>query len=170
MDVKTYLKNLYDYNYWANHRYLAVAEGMPDEQLRRKQGHSWDSVYGILLHMLSSETVWLKRWHAEFPKSHLDPKDFPSLASIKENWAKVEEEMRGFLESQSEQSLQAETSYVNFQNKRFKLPLWQFMAHVPNHNTHHRGELAAMFALMDVPHPEDEVVQYFLAVSGQQKK
>jgi uncharacterized damage-inducible protein DinB len=40
----------------------------------------------------------------------------------------------------------------------------------PNHNTHHRGELVAMFALMDVPHPEEEVVQYFLIKSGQRRE
>jgi uncharacterized damage-inducible protein DinB len=40
----------------------------------------------------------------------------------------------------------------------------------PNHNTHHRGELAAMFALMDVPHPEEEIVQYFLFKGGQKKE
>ena len=41
--------------------------------------------------------------------------------------------------------------------------------HIPNHETHHRGELAGMFALMNVAHPEDEVIQYFLDLSGQKK-
>ena len=35
---------------------------------------------------------------------------------------------------------------------------------------HHRGELAAIFALMNIPHPEEEVVQYFLIKSGQKKE
>jgi hypothetical protein len=74
--------------------------------------------------MLSTETVWLKRWQGDGPKT--------DLAS--------------------------------------HLFLWQMMAHVPNHNTHHRSELAAMFATMDVPHPEDETVQYFLIKSGQRQE
>jgi uncharacterized damage-inducible protein DinB len=170
MNLKEYLVELYDYNCWANKRYLAVAETLTEEQLFRKQGHSWDSVHGVLLHMMSSETVWLKRWHGESPKAHLDPKDFPTLASVRENWTNVEKQMREFLSAQTEQSLQQETAYVNFQGEAFHLPLWQFMAHVPNHNTHHRGELAAMFALMNMPHPEEEVVQYFLFESGQRKE
>jgi uncharacterized damage-inducible protein DinB len=40
-------------------------------------------------------------------------------------------------------------SYSNFKGE-FHVPLWQMLMHVPNHETHHRGELAAMFALMDV--------------------
>jgi uncharacterized damage-inducible protein DinB len=170
VQLQTYLESLYDYNYWANRRYLAVAETLTEEQFFRKQGHSWDSVHGVLLHMMSSETVWLKRWHGESPQSHLDPKDFPTLASVRENWVSVEKQMRGFLAAQTGQSLQQEAAYVNFQGETFHLPLWQFMAHVPNHNTHHRGELAAMFALMNVPHPEEEVVQYFLFQSGQRKE
>jgi uncharacterized damage-inducible protein DinB len=49
------------------------------------------------------------------------------------------------------------------------VPLYQMLMHVANHETHHRGELAAMFALMNVPHPEEEVIQYFLNSSGQKK-
>ena len=33
MELKSYLETLYDYNYWANKRYLAVAETLTEEQL-----------------------------------------------------------------------------------------------------------------------------------------
>ena len=57
----------------------------------------------------------------------------------------------------------------NFSGAKFHVPLWQMLMHIPNHETHHRGELAAMFALMNVAHPEEEVIQYFLDLSGQKK-
>ena len=37
MDLKNYLIELYEYNYWANKRYLAVAESLTEEQFFRKQ-------------------------------------------------------------------------------------------------------------------------------------
>jgi uncharacterized damage-inducible protein DinB len=169
MNVKTYLETLYNYNYWANHRYLKAAEALTEEGLLRKQGHSWDSVHAVLVHMMSAETIWLKRWQGEAPKGHLSPDDFPTLASIQKDWAELETKMRGFLAAQNEQSLQEDTICTGFNGGTFHLPLWQMIAHVPNHNTHHRGELAAMFALMNVPHPEEEVVQYFLVQSRQKK-
>ena len=169
MHLKEYLQHLYDYSYWANHRYLNAAQGLTDEQLHHKQGHSWDSVHGVLLHMMSSETVWLKRWRGDSPAGHLSPADFPTFESIQANWAGLEKQVRDYLAAQSEASLEADISYVNFEGKTYHFPLWQLMAHVPNHNTHHRGELAAMFAMMNALHPEDEVVQYFLDVSGQKK-
>ena len=168
MDLKDYLKELYNYNYWANKRYLAVAETLTPEQLFRKQGHSWDSVHAIFVHSMSSERMWQQRWHGE-NGTFLDPKDFPTVASIREYWVEVEQNMRGFIAEQTEQSLQANITYTNPKGETFTLPLWQMLVQPPNHNTHHRGELAAMFALMNIPHPEEEVVQYYLIKSGQRK-
>jgi uncharacterized damage-inducible protein DinB len=170
MSLKTYLEGLYDYNYWANQRYLKAARTLSDEQFFRKQGQSGDSVYGTFLHMLSTETVWLKRWRGEGPKTDLASADFPTLAAIQENWAELEKDMRTFLEAQDEQSLLKDTVCIGFNGGTFHLLLWQMMAHVPNHNTHHRSELAAMFTSMHVPHPEDEAVQYFLIQSGQREE
>jgi len=168
MELKQYLETLYNYNYWANYRYLAVAETLTEEQLFRKQGHSWDSVQAVLVHMLSSERMWPQRWQGE-TGTFLNPKDFPTAAAIREYWVAVEKNMRAFIAEQTDQSLLREITYTNPKGETFTLPLWQMVVQPPNHNTHHRGELAAMFALMDIPHPEEEIVQYFLVKSGQRK-
>ena len=112
MQFKEYLEQLYDYNYWANKRYLAVAETLTEEQLFRKQGHSWDSVQAVLVHMMSSERMWPQRWRGgkgEF----LDPKDFPTISSIREYWVEVEKNMRAFIAEQTEESLVHDVTYTN---------------------------------------------------------
>jgi uncharacterized damage-inducible protein DinB len=169
MQLHEYLQELYEYNYWANKRYLAIAETLTEEQLFRKQGHSWDSIHAVLVHMMSSEQVWPQRWRGE-KASFLDPQDFPTIASMHKYWVDVEKNMRAFITQQTEDSLLRPVTYTNPKGETFTLPLWQMMVQPPNHNTHHRGELAAMFALMNVAHPEDEIVQYFLVRSGQRKE
>jgi uncharacterized damage-inducible protein DinB len=168
MNLSDYLIELYEYNYWANKRYLAVAETLSEEQLLRKQGHSWDSVHAVMVHMMSSERMWPQRWRGEKAEI-LDAKDFPGMKSVREYWVDVEKNMRAFLAGQTEESLMGAVTYTNPKGQTFTLPLWQMVVQPPNHNTHHRGELAAMFALMDIPHPEEEVVQYYLDKSGQRK-
>jgi uncharacterized damage-inducible protein DinB len=168
VELKEYLEALYDYNYWSNKRYLAVAEMLSEEQIFRKQGHSWDSVHAVFVHMMSSERMWPQRWRGE-KEIILDPQDFPTVASIRQHWVDVENNMRAFIVEQSEDSLRRDLTYTNPKGETFTLPLWQMVVQPPNHNTHHRGELAAMFALMNVPHPEEEIVQYFLNLSGQKK-
>lgn len=168
MELKRYLVTLYDYNYWANHRYLAVAETLSEEQLFHKHGHSWESVHALLVHMMSSERMWPQRWRGE-KADILHAKDFPTMTSVREYWVDVEMHMRGFVAEQTNQSLMQDVTYTNPRGETFTLPLWKMVVQPPNHNTHHRGELAAMFALMNVPHPEEEIVQYFLSESGQKK-
>jgi uncharacterized damage-inducible protein DinB len=82
----------------------------------------------------------------------------------------VEKNMLAFIAEQTQDSLLHSITYTNPKGETFTLPLWQMVVQPPNHNTHHRGELAAMFALMNVPHPEEEIVQYFLVQSGQRKE
>jgi uncharacterized damage-inducible protein DinB len=169
VDIKDYITGAYDYSYWANRRYVAVAEALTAGQLHQPHGHSWGDVHSLLVHMMSSETVWLRRWRGESPAAPLNPAAYPTLAGLKSAWADVETQMRAFIGSQTEDSLQAVIAYSNFKGEAFRVPLWQLLMHVANHDTHHRGELAAMFALMNVPHPEEEVIQYFLDLSGQKK-
>ena len=170
MSVKTYLQGLYDYSYWANHRYLNTAASLTEEQLFYQRDNHSASVHGTLLHMMSAESIWLQRWQGGAPKQEFSNIDFPNLSSIQENWTELEKKMRSFLAAQDDESLQQDTVCIGFNGKPFHLLLWQMMAHVHNHNTHHRSELAAMFTAMDVPHPEDETVQYFLIQSGQRKE
>lgn len=169
MELKEYFKHLYDYMYWANARYLTVAAALTDEQIHRNLGHSWGDLHATFVHMLSSEQVWLKRWHGESPKGHLNPGDYPGIAGVKSAWAATEKEMRAYVEAQSPEGLQAVITYTDFRGETFHVPVWQMMAHLTNHETHHRGEIAAMYALLDVPHPEDELIQCFLNQSGQKK-
>ena len=169
MQLTDYLQQLYDYNYWANKRYLSVAESLTEEQLFRKHGHSWESVHALLVHMMSSERMWPMRWRGE-TGTFLDPKEFLTAVSIREYWVAVEKNLRSFIAKQTEESLLRDVTYTNPKGETFTLPLWNMMVQPPNHNTHHRGELAAMFALMNVPHPEEEIVQYFLIESGQKKE
>ncbi len=168
MNLKDYLIELYEYNHWANERYLAVAETLTEEQLFRKQGHSWDSVHAVFVHMMNSERMWPQRWHGK-QGPFLNPKDFPTVTSIRAYWVDVEKNLRTFVAGQTEESLLQPITYTNLKGETYTLPLWQMMVQPPNHNTHHRGELAAMFALMNISHPEEEVVQYYLIKSGQLK-
>ncbi|HEX8992321.1 MAG TPA: DinB family protein [Anaerolineales bacterium] len=169
MDIKDYLKEAYDYMYWATGRYVAVAEGLTEAQLHQVQGHSWGEIHATLVHMMSSEWVWLQRWHGTSPKAHLDQSEFPTLPALQKRWSQVEAEMRAFVGAQNSASLQRAITYNNFRGETFDVPLWQMLVHIVNHETHHRGELAAMYALMGVSHPEDEMIQYFLNASGQKK-
>jgi uncharacterized damage-inducible protein DinB len=167
MKLPDYFIVLYDYDRWANARMLDAAAMLIPKQLFHEHGHSWGSVHGLLTHMMSAEWIWLRRWQGESPKAMLAPQDFPTLEAVRTYWSEVEAELQAFVAAQTEESLLRTVAYTNTKGRMYALPLWQLMAHLANHGTHHRGELAAMFALLDAPHPEEDWYLYFLSKSGQ---
>lgn len=169
MNVRDYLTQAYDYMYWATQRYLVVAEGLSDEQLHQLQGHSWGDVHATLVHMMSSEWTWLQRARGDSPQRAITSEQVPTLAALRQRWSELQAQMRLFIGSQSEADLEKVIAYTNTRGETFHVPVWQMLAQVVNHQTHHRGELAAMYSLMNVPHPEEEMIQYFLTTSGQKE-
>jgi uncharacterized damage-inducible protein DinB len=162
-----YMVQLYQYNDWANRRVLTVAAGLTEEELFHEHGHSWGSIFGVLLHILNAEWIWLRRWQGESPGAFPEVEQYPTFAHLAARWDDIETEMRAFVEAQTPDSLQKEIKYTTTRGEVFHLKLWQMMVHVVNHGTHHRGELAAMFATLGIPHPEEDWLHYFLIESGQ---
>ena len=167
MDLPDYLKQLYEYNYWANHRVLSVAETLTEQQLFEEQGFSWGSIYAVLLHMMGARWLWLRRWQGESLKSLPEQKDFPDLFAILNQWTLINNDVNAFIAAQTTKSLQTEVSYKSTAGKPYKLPLWQMMIHVASYDTFCRGEVSTMFTLVNANFPEVDWIQYFLEKSGQ---
>jgi len=154
------IKMLYDYNRWANLRVLAACESLTLEQWGRELGHSWGSVHGLLTHMYAAETIWLARWQGDSPRVMAQPADFPTFAELEKAWMDVELQVMDFIDICSDKTLNQDITYTNTRGETLSFPLGKLMLHLANHQTHHRGELAAMLAILDVPHPEDDLLWY----------
>ena len=55
------LRRLYDYNYWANGKLLAVVSQLTPEEFTREVSGSYGSIRNSLVHVLSAEWGWLDR-------------------------------------------------------------------------------------------------------------
>jgi len=156
-----YLAHLFEYNRWANEQVLEAAEQLSDEDLNRMHGHSWGSVHGMLVHMLSAEWIWLRRLQGHSPGGLLSALEFPTVNAIRTRWAGIASSLFAFIQLQTPATLLQDVQYRNTEGRPHSLKTWQILVHVANHATHHRGELAAMFALLGVSHEEDDWLYYF---------
>lgn len=157
-----YLARLFEYNRWANERVLLAAEQLSDFDLKKDQGHSWGSIHAMLVHMLSAEWIWLRRLQGHSPAGLLSAAEFPTVDAVRTRWAVIASNLFAFLHEQTPANLMQDVHYRSTEGNAYTLKTWQILVHVANHATHHRGELAAMFALLDVPHEEDDWLFYFL--------
>jgi uncharacterized damage-inducible protein DinB len=153
------LRGLYDYNFWARDRQLAVCATMSEEQLARPLGASFGSLRDTLKHLLGAEWVWNERFHDRVARSVPWLKEVETLVSIRARWVEVEADLRAFLTALKPESLTTPLTYQNFKGETWTYPLWQALLHLVNHGTYHRGQVTmAMRQLSATPPPLDFLV------------
>lgn len=143
MDLDT-IRELYEYNRWANARSLEAASTVPREDFAKEVGGSFASLRGTLAHVYGAEWIWLERWRGTSPRQLPFALDFPDVESIRSRWRDVEREQKEFLDGLDGARLAEVISYVNLKGETFAYPLGRMLQHVVNHSTYHRGQVATI--------------------------
>ena len=138
------VRNLYDYNAWANARILDTAARLTPDELLAPGGASFESVRDTLVHTMGAQWLYLERWRGRSPSALPEPAAFPDLAAIRARWDEVERDTQVFVTALDDAWLMAPLSYVNMQGETWTYPLWQQMIHQVNHATQHRSEAAVL--------------------------
>lgn len=162
---KNDIRLLCEYNSWANARVLKAASALTREQFMRDLRESHRSVRDTLVHIMSGEWIWLRRWKETSPKAMLDPAEFSSLDLVKTQWSQIEREQAEFVEGVTDRSLKKVITYVNTSGETWRYPLAQMMQHLVNHSSYHRGQVSLMLRQLGAePVPTDFLV--FFDVGG----
>jgi uncharacterized damage-inducible protein DinB len=147
------VNELFDYNYWARDRQLHACAALTQEQFLRPLGSSFSSIRDNLAHLVGVEWLWLERWRGRSPRSLLPPDEFPAVAAVSDRWHVVEGKMREYLAGLTEETLASPVAYVNFRGQTWTYTLWRTMAHLLNHQSYHRGQVATLLRQLGVPPP-----------------
>ena len=155
------IRNLYEYDRWANARLLAVVSRLKSEQFTKNLGNSFSSIRDTLAHILGAEWIWLERWKGNSPKALLDPKEFPTVDALRARWGRLEKDQADFLRGLSEERLQAALRYTTTEGTPFVQPLWQLMTHLVNHSTYHRGQVITLLRQVGAEPVSTDLVVFF---------
>jgi len=138
------LIDLLQYNSWANQRILRCARQISTEELLGPANFDHESAFQTLRHML--DVAWSWRLMAQLvPATQLlwEVEDLSDLAKVMTFWQMEEATMLAYVQSLDEQSINATVEYGTAQGRSPQsTKLWQIIAHVIDHGTHHRSELA----------------------------
>lgn len=135
---------LYQYNAWANLRILNAAAKTSVEQFLASASFPQGGLRNTLTHILFAGWIWRTRWLGVSPKDRLKPEDFPTFASLREQWDNEEQALNEFIDGLDDERLNTTFIYKTTSGEMKDDVLWQAMAHVVNHGTQHRSEAAAM--------------------------
>jgi uncharacterized damage-inducible protein DinB len=159
------VRELYDYNRWANQSSLAAAAKLDRATFIRPMGSSFSAVRDTLAHILGAEWIWLERWNGLSPAALLNAADFPTAESLKMRWQIVEQDRQRFIAGLTPERLREEIAYTNTRGQRFAYALWQQMAHVVNHSSYHRGQVTTLLRQLGA----EPVATDFLAYHDEMK-
>lgn len=138
------IRQLYDYNRWADRRTLRVASTLAGDDFLRPMGNSFSSIRDTLAHILGAAWIYMERWQGRSPKALLNPETFPTVRSLESRWESLVRDQMQFIEALTPQRLREELAYINLRGQRYSYPLWQQLVHVVNHSSYHRGQVTTL--------------------------
>lgn len=134
------------YNAWANARLYAAMEALADSAFHAEGGAFFGSLCGTLNHLLVTDRIWMKRFTGEGDApARLDEvlhEDFAALRA-----ARIAEDRRivEWVAGLSGAELAGVVRYRRATTPDVvEQPLAQALAHLFNHQTHHRGQAHAL--------------------------
>lgn len=159
MDLPT-LRLLYDYLRWADGRALEAAAKLTPEAYVKDLGSSHRSVRDTLVHIASSQWMWLSRWKGTSPKAMWAAAEFPTVDALRARWEPLAAEIASFVASQTEAALARDVNYVTTEGKPKTFPLGPLMLHCVNHASYHRGQVTTMLRQLGAQPVSTDLVLY----------
>ena len=153
--MKDHFAMMATYNAWANRRLYRMARQLSDEQYRRDVSVYFKSLHGTLNHLLTADSIWMWRLTGQgVCPTGLDVVLFDDLGALDEARRAEDERLVSFVGNLTDARLEAAIEYRMFNGRSRSQRLAEVLAHLFNHQTHHRGQAHAILTLLGVKEPE----------------
>lgn len=146
--MKDHFEQCAAYNQWANARLYEAALTLTDTDYRRDVGAFFKNMHGTLNHLLLTDRIWLKRLtgEGEHPK-RLDAILYEDRYQLAMARADEDERILRYVSSLDEASIDEFQKYVTTSGKPFEQKRCDILAHLFNHQTHHRGQAHTILSI-----------------------
>jgi uncharacterized damage-inducible protein DinB len=147
------IKLLCDYNDWADARLLAACARVSPEQYAAPASYGRGGLRATMVHILDNlwqQRITLQGYYREpladeaaYDATELHEDAFPTLAVLQERWLIEQREMRAYLDTLTEETLNSTIRYV-IPGVIRKRVVWHILVDLILHATQHRSEAAAL--------------------------
>ncbi len=153
--MKAHFAKMARYNAWANARLYAAARNLPDASYRKKVGAFFGSLHGTLNHLLVTDRIWMRRLtgEGEHPEK-LDAILFDDLPSLEMARQEEDERIIRYVDGLCDEDIGKDVSYATTKGVPHRNRLGDILAHLFNHQTHHRGQAHAILTVLGVREPQ----------------
>lgn len=145
------------YNEWMNAKLYDAAARLSADDLMAERGAFFGSIFGTLNHLVVADTVWLKRIAQAFAHftalnpvralampAALDQQLFDDLSSMLQRRTELDAVLKQWVDSLTASDLSKTLEYASMKGVVSRKQLGLVLAHVFNHQTHHRGQATTL--------------------------
>ena len=144
-----YVRTMARYNRWQNQNVYAAAAGLSDDERRKDRGAFFGSIHATLNHILWADQQWMTRFAntpppavGSIPESVGQHADFADLERERVAFDQVLIDWANGMEASW---LEGDLTWYSGAAKRdLSKPKGRLVAHMFNHQTHHRGQVHCM--------------------------
>ena len=150
MQGSAHYKLMARYNQWMNGKLYAVCAEIPDAERRADRGAFFKSVHGTLNHLFFGDHAWLNRLDGRsYPLKPIGQDIYESFEEMQAARPALDADIIAWADGLSEAWLDQETTWDSAAYGRtFTHRNWTLVAHLFNHQTHHRGQLTTLLTQM----------------------
>lgn len=159
--MKTHFQTFAAYNSWANQRLYDAAGALPDQFYRSDVGVFFGSIHGTLNHILATDRIWLARMMGEgdFPGS-LDATLFDDFAELRTAREAEDARLIAHVDSLDEDAFETPFDYKTLDGTAMRQLRRESLAHLFNHQTHHRSQGHTCLGLLGAEQPPLDLLAY----------
>ena len=132
------------YNQWANAELYAAIQALSPEQLQQDCGAYFKSIIQMINHLYVGDVLWFERICGLKPSGYaLDDMPYPDAGDLIQARKAHDLRLLAYIHSLDEAEFAQEICYIR-RDQAYHEPLAEILAHVFNHQSHHRGQLHSM--------------------------
>jgi uncharacterized damage-inducible protein DinB len=157
-----HLRTFGRYNRWANRRLYDACAALGEAEYRKPRQAFFGSIHGTLNHLLVGDRVWLGRIEGKDSGiARLDAILVEDLAALRAAREAEDARLLALVDRLDDKDLAATLAYRNMRGEPQETELAWVLAHLFNHQTHHRGQVHDMLSQTKVAPPPLDLV-FFL--------
>jgi uncharacterized damage-inducible protein DinB len=142
------------YNRIANQRLYDCCTQLSDAERKKNRQAFFKSIHGTLNHIMVGDRNWMTRFEGGVASSaHLDAILYEDFDELRAARIREDERIERFAAGLSETFLDGEIAYVSNEGESFRKLAAMLLAHLFNHQTHHRGQVHAMLSQAGIATP-----------------
>lgn len=133
---------LIQYHNRSNKKIFEMAAKLTEEELMRADEFDKGSAFDALRHLVDVDWSWRQFCEGhDIGKSYLwDLQPMTNIGEVRATWEKDSRELLVYVEGLKDEDLRKEI-VINAERDE-RAPIWKILAHVVNHGTQHRSEVA----------------------------